>query len=188
MSFRTLFHPGSFFPYRPPSIPMSLAMLLLGAICCIPLVSLILEYRELRFGTVVTRGVVENVVNRVNDKTTGRWGTTRRYMESVVTYGFVTPDGTRRGGLLVQPAIRIEHLKRGVPVEVYYKVDNPNRSTTADELHMRLWWVLIPGSVMAILWFGLQGIFIRQALHRLHPEEPETTADIGGRLWPFPRH
>jgi hypothetical protein len=188
MSWRTLFDPGSLYPYRPPSIPLSLAMMLLGAICCIPLVSLILEYRELRYGTVVTSGVVENVVNRVNDTTTGRWGTTRRYVESVVIYAFVTPDGIRRGGLLTYPAIRMEHLKRGAPVKVYYKADNPDRSTTADGLHMRLWWGLIPGSVMAILWFGLLGVFIRQALRPLHPEEPEVTADIDERIWPLPRY
>ena len=86
MSWRTLFDPGSFFPYRPPSIALSLAMMLLGAVCSIPLVSLILEFRELRYGTIVTSGVVQNVVNRVND--TGK----RSYMESVVIYAFVTPD------------------------------------------------------------------------------------------------
>jgi len=188
MSMRTLFDPGSIFPYRPPSIPLSLAMLLLGAIACIPLVSLMLEYRALRHGTVVTKGVVANVVDRVNDQTTGRLGGTRRYMESVVSYTYVTRDGIRRGGLLVYPAIRMQHLKRGVPVEVYYKAGNPDRSTTADDLHMRLWWALVPGSVMALFWFGLQGIFIRQALRPLHPEEPETTADIDERAWPLPRH
>jgi hypothetical protein len=53
---------------------------------------------------------------------------------------------------------------------------------------MRLWWGLIPGSVMAILWLGLQGIFIRQALRPLHPEEPEVTADIDDRIWALPRY
>lgn len=182
MIWRTLFDPGSLFPYRPPSIPLSLAMLLLGAVCSIPLVSLMLEYRELRYGTVVTNGVVQNVVSRVND--TGK----RSYKESVVIYAFVTPDGKPRGGLLVYPAIRMAHLKRGVPVSVYYKADNPDRSTTSDGLHMRLWWGLIPGSIMAIFWFGLLGIFIRQALRPLDPEEPETTAEIDERLWPLPRH
>jgi hypothetical protein len=82
MKLRALFDPGSLAPYRPPSIPLSNASILLGMLLCIPLISSFLEYRELRYGTVVTTGFVENIVNSVNDK--GR----RSYLQSRVIYVF----------------------------------------------------------------------------------------------------
>ena len=158
MKLRALFDPGSFSPYRPPSIPLSIAMILLGTLLCILQIFNLLEYRELRYGTVVTTGFVENIVNSVNDS--GK----RSYLQSRVIYVFFTPDGVRRVGDFTHPAIRMEHLKWQSKVQVYYKPSDPARNTTADDLYMRLWWGLIPASALAVFWFTLQAIFIRQAL------------------------
>jgi len=175
MKFRALFDPGSLAPYRPPSIPLSIASILLGMLLCIPLVSSFLEYREHRYGTATTTGFVENIVNSVNDK--GR----RSYLQSRVIYVFFTPDGVRRTGDFVHPAVRMEHLKWQSKVQVYYKPSDPARNSTADDLYVRLWWALVPASALAIFWFSAQAIFILQALQRFHQNELKV-ADTAGRL------
>jgi Protein of unknown function (DUF3592) len=165
MKLRALFDPGALAPYRPPSIALSIAAILLGVLLCIPQISSFLEYRELRYGTVMTTGIVENIVNSVNDA--GK----RSYLQSRVIYVFFTPDGVRRRGDFTRPAVQVEHLKRGSKVQVYYKLSDPARNTTADDLHMRLWWGLVPASALAVFWFSLQAIFILQAFRRLHQNE-----------------
>jgi hypothetical protein len=162
MNLRALFDPGSLVPYRPPSIPLSLAMIALGMLLCIPQVANFLEYRELRYGTSITTGVVENVINSVKDS--GK----RSYLQSRVVYAFFTPDGARHTGNFAHPAVRMEHLKWGSKVQVYYKPSDPARNTTADDLYMRMWWGLAPASALAVFWFSLQALFILQALQRLH--------------------
>jgi hypothetical protein len=133
-------------------------MILLGILVGIPQMFKFVEYRELRYGTVVTTGFVENIVNSVNDS--GK----RSYLQSRVIYVFFTPDGVRRTGDFTHPAIRMEHLKWQSKVQVYYKPSDPARSTTADDLYMRLWWGLVPAGGLAVFWFSVLAIFILQAL------------------------
>jgi hypothetical protein len=45
---------------------------------------------------------------------------------------------------MVYAPIRVEHLRGGTPVQVYYQPGNPTWSTTADGLHIQLWWELMP--------------------------------------------
>ena len=156
MNYRSLFDSGSLNPYRPPSLVWSSIMILGGlALCYIP-ISNLAEYLELRYGTVMTRGVVTSVLTREN--------TDSGVTESVVAHSFKIPNGGTYTGRVVRPAIRVAHLTAGAPVEVFYKSDNPDRNTTGDDLFIRLWWHLLPVAALATYWFGLAGMFIAQRM------------------------
>src|SRR5262245_23223920 len=108
MKLRALFEPGYYTP-----IPLSIGMMLIGILLCILQVSKLLEYTELRLGTVATTGFVENIANSIK---TGN----RSYLQSRVVYVFYTPDGVRHTGSITYPAVRMEHLKWQSKVQVYY--------------------------------------------------------------------
>jgi len=83
---RPLLFPGSFNPYRPPSVAMSalkiLARLLVGYV---PLRQY-LDYRDFRDNAIL----VETTVSRILKKWTKE---SRSYLEAAVLYTRKTPDG-----------------------------------------------------------------------------------------------
>jgi hypothetical protein len=104
------------------------------------------QYRELRYGTETTSGLVISVT-----KTRHSWER-GSYIEAQASYAFKTPDGRTHRGTIVYRAAGMEHLKPGAAVEVHYRRDDPDRNTTADGLFMLLWWGLVPqGALLAVL-------------------------------------
>lgn len=166
MNFRSLFDPGSLNPYRPPSLTLSSLMILVGIVAGYTQISGLNDYLDLRYGTVMARGVVVSVSNRQNIESTGRFGEARPHTESVVAYSFKIPNERTYTGTVVRPAVRLDHLTAQAPVEVFYKSDDPNRNTIGDDLFYRFWWQLFPAAALATFWLGLSGMFIAQAIMR----------------------
>jgi len=137
MEFRWLLDPRVFYrsAYDAILIPASCALITAG-LCHRQVVDLA-EYRELRYGTETARGVVVG-------KTTRYTQGIRARRESVIVYNFKARDGRTFSGELAYPPVRVAHLQPGTQVDVYYKPDKPERSTTADGLYIRLWLELVP--------------------------------------------
>jgi hypothetical protein len=123
-------------------VPVVFALLALGVVWRLSID--LPEYRALRDGAETASGVV-------TEKELRHSHAVRRRTEAVVTYAFRTGDGHLHRGTLVYPPDRVEHLQAGVNVTVYYQAGNPERSTTADGLHIRVWWELVPESLFLVL-------------------------------------
>ena len=154
---RPLLSPGSFNPYRPPSIAMSVLAILASLLVGYVPIREYLDYRDFRDNTIP----VEATISGISKKWTKR---SRLKLEATVLYTFNTPDGRSWSGTMVRPAIRAKHLWVGGRVPAMYKRDNPARTTTQDQLDFTLHWFLMPAAIALTLWFMVNLFFILQAI------------------------
>ena len=158
-----LLSPGSFNPYRPPSVAMSVFAILAGLfVGCVPF----REYLNYRRDNTIP---VEATISGISKKWTK--GSKPR-LEATVLYTFNSPDGRSWSGTMVRPAIRAKYLSVGARIPAMYKPDNPVRNTTRDQLDFTLHWFLMPAAIALTLWFMVNLFFILQAIEWREAEVP----------------